>query len=223
MKITHIATGGILLLLVAAGFLMLDSANDKKFAQLQDKQNQLLEQIAKMKQPAPAPAPAPAMEEVAPAPTTVAAVSKDVPAAPKGVDATKQPAADPTLDLPNPTNDLKLAAAEQEILDAQMKQVDANLGVANNYNALQVKIKNLAVVARIKNYDEKHGFVELDAGKNRQLETGMVFDIRRDAVLVGKVTIGETVEEAVSIADVDLKSVPLGVVLKKGDEIVLLN
>lgn len=222
MKITQIATGGILLLLVAAGFLMLDSANDKKFAQLQDKQNELLEQIAKMKQPAPAPAPTPAVVEVAPASTAVAAAPKDLPAAPKGIDPTK-PAADPTLDLPNPTADLKLAAAEQEILDAQMKQVDANLGVANNYNALQVKIKNLPVVARIKNYDEKHGFVELDAGKNRQLETGMVFDVRRDAVLVGKVKIGETVEEAVSIADVDPKSVPLGVVLKKGDEIVLLN
>lgn len=223
MKITHIATGGILLLLVAAGFLMLDSANDKKFTQLQDKQNQLLEQISKMKQTAPAPAPAPAVEEVPPASTNVAVAPKDVPAAPKGVDATKQPTADPTLDLPNPANDLKLAAAEQEILDAQMKQVDANLGVANNYNALQVKIKNLPVVARIKNYDEKLGFVELDAGKNRQLETGMVFDIRRDAVIVGKVKIGETVEEAASIADVDPKSVPLGVVLKKGDEIVLLN
>ena len=69
----------------------------------------------------------------------------------------------------------------------------------------------------------KLGFVELDAGKNRQLEKGMVFHVRRDAVLVAQITIGETVEDTVSIADVDPKSIPVGVVLKQGDEVVLYN
>jgi hypothetical protein len=233
MKTTQFAIGGIVILLVAAGFLMLDSANDKKIAQIQDradKQNQRLEELIKQnKQPAPAPA---AVEApVAPVPTdakVVATKPKDAPAQPKGTNPTTAGtvAAQPSeVALPNPTLDLKLAAEEKKILDSQISQLESTAGnaTANEYNPLQVKIKNLPAVAKIKNYNEKLGFVELDAGKNRQLEKGMVFHVRRDAVLVAQITIGETVEDNVSIADVDPKSIPVGVVLKQGDEVVLYN
>ena len=231
MKTTQFAIGGILILLVAAGYLMLDSANDKKFAQMQDKQNQmqtqLLEQMAKLKQQ-PAPAPAAVEAPVAPAPTDgkVAATPKpkDAPAQPKGTNPAVAPDAG-EVTLPNPTRDLNLAAEEKKILDSQISQLESTAGnaTANEYNPLQVKIKNLPAVAKIKSYNEKLGFVELDAGKNRQLEKGMVFHVRRDAVLVAQITIGETVEDTVSIADVDPKSIPVGVVLKQGDEVVLYN
>lgn len=233
MKTTQFAIGGIILLLVAAGYLMLDSANDKKFAQLQDradKQAQRLEELIKQnKQAAPAPAAVEAPVPTAPTDGKVVATKpKDAPAQPKGVNPTAAAAVAPgtaEVTLPNPTLDLKLAAEEKKILDSQISQLESTAGnaTANEYNPLQVKIKNLAAIAKIKNYNEKLGFVELDAGKNRQLEKGMVFHVRRDAVLVAQVTIGETVEDTVSIADVDPKSIPVGVVLKPGDEIVLYN
>ena len=233
MKTTQFAIGGIILLLVAAGYLMLDSANDKKFAQLQDradKQAQRLEELIKQnKQAAPAPAAVEAPVPTAPTDGTVVATKpKDAPAQPKGVNPTPAVTGtgpDSEVALPNPTRDLKLAAEEKKILDSQISQLESTAGnaTANEYNPLQVKIKNLAPMAKIKNYNEKLGFVELDAGKNKNLAKGMVFHVRRDAVLVAQITIGETVEDTVSIADVDPKSIPVGVVLKPGDEVVLYN
>jgi len=226
MKITQLAIGGILILLVTAGYLMMDSANDKKFSQLQDRQNQLLEQISKMKQPPAAAVAAPAAAEVPPASTEVAVAAKDSTAKHPPAATPKGPgpkSASTDVILPNPATDLKLAEDEKKILETGIKQLDARNLPTGELNPLQVKIMNLPVVAKIKSFNEKLGFVELDAGKNRKLEKGMIFDVRREAVLVGKVVISDTIEEASSIADVDPKSVPVGVILKQGDELVLFN
>lgn len=221
MKITQIATGAIFLLLLVAGYLMLDSANDKKFAIMQDKLNKLTELAEK--KPAPTPAPAPEAVEVPPAPTDVVApatpkVTKTTPGegpAPNEVIGTEIP-------LPDPSADLKLAPGERALLTDAAQKINDELR-PKNYNPLQVKIKSLPSIAKVKSFNADYGFVELDAGKNKNLETGMHFDIRRGAMIVGKVTIGDTIEDGSSIADVDPKSVPIGVVLQAGDEIIQMD
>lgn len=221
MKITQIATGAIFLLLLVAGYLMLDTANDKKFAIMQDKLNKLTELAEK--KPAPAPAPAPEVVEVPPAPTDVVASGT-----PKATNTTPAETPSPTeapgteIPLPDPSADLKLAPGERALLTDAAQKINDELR-PKNYNSLQVKIKGLPSIAKVKSFNPDYGFVELDAGKNKNLETGMHFDIRRDAMIVGKVTIGDTIEDGSSIADVDPKSVPVGVVLQPGDEIIQMD
>lgn len=221
MKITHLATGAVVLLLLIAGYLMLDSANDKKFAQMQDKINQLVDLQQKSKL-ATTPAPAPDVAEVPSASTDT--VAKPIPAVTKSAPKASTEAIEPEVALPNPTEDLKLAPGEKALLMEASNKLKAELQpAAKTYNPLQLKIKSLPAVAKVKSFNPDYSFVELDAGKNKSLEKGMSFDLRRDAMIVGKVIIGETVEDALSIADVDPKSVPAGVVIQPGDEIILLN
>ena len=221
MKITQIATGAIFLLLLVAGYLMLDTANDKKFANMQDKLNKLTELAEK--KPAPTPAPAPEVVEVPPAPTDV--VASGTPTATNTTPAeTPVPTEAPgtEIPLPDPSADLKLAPGERALLNDAVKKINGELQ-PKNYNPLQVKIKGLPSIAKVKSFNADYGFVELDAGKNKNLETGMAFAIRRDAMIVGRVKIGDTIEDGSSIADVDPKSVPIGVVLQPGDEIIQLD
>lgn len=222
MKITQIATGAIFLLLLVAGYLMMDSANDKKFALMQDKLNKLTELAEK--KPAPPPAPTPASVEVPDAPTDVAVPPKPVKPAVVKAAPTPAPAEAPGTEiaLPDPAADLKLAPGERALLVEVAEKINQD-SRPKSYTPLQVKIKSLPAIAKVKSFNADYGFVELDAGKNRNLETGMSFDIRRDAMIVGKVRIGDTVEDALCIADVDPKSVPVGVVLQAGDEIIQMD
>ena len=218
MKITQIATGAIFLLLLVAGYLMLDTANDKKFANMQDKLNKLTELAEK--KPAPTPAPAPEVVEVPPAPTDV--VASGTPTATNTTPAETPAPTEATgteIALPDPAADLKLAPGERALLTDAAEKINSELQ-PKNYNPLQVKIKGLPSIAKVKSFNADYGFVELDAGKNKNLETGMAFAIRRDAMIVGRVKIGDTIEDGSSIADVEPKSVPIGVVLQPGDEII---
>jgi hypothetical protein len=224
MKVTQIAAGAIFLLVLAAGFLMVDSANDKKFALMQDKLNEMSKKIDQTKQ-APSPPPAP---EVEPVVAEVPKVAKSAPVAPKTAPAPVAEIAigappEPEITLPSPEDPLTLAPGEKALLLEAATKQDGSLATARSYNPLQVKIKNLPTVAKVKSFNADYGFVELDAGKNRALEKDMAFEIRRDAMIVGKVKITDSVEDAGCIADVDPKSVPAGVVLQPGDEIVRLN
>ncbi len=238
MKITHIALAGIVLLLVAAGYLMMDSAMDKKYAAQQDRLNQMMEVINKLKAPAPAPEAPPATAAVepsmmvAPVPATVAGVPKQKlgPAPMLPVNATPGspvPAVAPApgtpgagnVTLPNPASALSVAAQEKQLLDEQIALLKDQTAPPT-YTKVQLKIKSLPAMAKIKSYNSELAFVEMDAGKNRNIEAGMTFDIRRDSMLVGKVKVSDTVEDSSSIADVDVKSIPTGVQIQAGDELV---
>ena len=243
MKITHFAIAGIFILIIAAGYLLMDSATDKKFAAQQDKLNQMMEVISKLKTPAPAPAPEPPAVAQAPEPAMVAVpppTPSTVAAAPKqklgpapmlpGTPAQPQPqvpAVAPApgtpgagnVTLPNPAAALSIAAQEKQLLDEQIAQLKDQTAPPT-YTPLQLKIKNLPAIAKIKSYNSDLAFVEMDAGKNRNIEKGMTFDIRRDSMLVGKVKVSDTIEDASCIADVDIKTVPTGVQIQAGDELV---
>jgi hypothetical protein len=228
MKITHLAIAGIMLLAVAACFLMMDSANDKKIAAINDRQDKMMELLKQYNKPsapeAPAQAaPAPTAPPAAPAVAPVA-VPGAAPQAPRvGTPGTPGIAAHPGApaapDLPDPSASLKVAAQEKLLLDAEIAALKDKTAPPQ-YNPMQTRIKNLPAIAKIKNYNSDLAFVELDAGRNRNLEKGMTFSIRRDAVLVGKIRLSDTIEESSSIADVDVKSVPPGIQIQMGDELV---
>ena len=84
---------------------------------------------------------------------------------------------------------------------------------------LQRRVKLAPALGKVTDVVKEHGFVILDAGKTKQVTVGMKFDLRRDAGVVGRIQITE-VEDGQSIADLDPKSVPTGVEVNKGDDVI---
>jgi hypothetical protein len=84
---------------------------------------------------------------------------------------------------------------------------------------LQRRVKDAPSIGTVKEYVAEQGFVTLAAGKKNGIKEGMKFDLRRDASVVGRVTIS-IAEDSEAVADLDPKSVPAGVTVKTGDEII---
>ena len=84
---------------------------------------------------------------------------------------------------------------------------------------LQRRVKDAPSIGAVKEYVAEQGFVTLAAGKKNGIKEGMKFDLRRDAAVVGRVTIS-IAEDNEAVADLDPKSVPAGVTVKSGDEII---
>lgn len=84
---------------------------------------------------------------------------------------------------------------------------------------LQRRVKDAPSIGAVKEYVAEQGFVTLAAGKKNGIKEGMKFDLRRDASVVGRVTIS-IAEDSEAVADLDPKSVPAGVTVKTGDEII---
>jgi hypothetical protein len=60
----------------------------------------------------------------------------------------------------------------------------------------------------------------ISAGKDKQLAAGMKFDVRRGNGLVGRVTVGETIEAAEAVVDIDTTFILPGVRIEAGDELI---
>ncbi len=84
---------------------------------------------------------------------------------------------------------------------------------------LQRRIKDSPAMGKVKQTFLEQGFVALDVGSKGGLKTGLKFDLRRESAIVGRVTITE-VDEAEAVADLDPKSVPEGVKVQAGDELI---
>ena len=137
----------------------------------------------------------------------------------------------------------ELASKESQVLAAQMakganqtllkqptpaplpKQVPmphVNMSTANlppPMTPRQRQLMAMPVIARVKVYDKANGFIVIDAGKNKKLEEGMAFALRRDNAIIGRIKIG-TSEEVEAIGDIVPRSVPPGVTLEVGDEVI---
>ncbi|MDB6120217.1 MAG: hypothetical protein JWO08_3998, partial [Verrucomicrobiaceae bacterium] len=57
------------------------------------------------------------------------------------------------------------------------------------------------------------------SGSKQGLKEGQKFDVRRDASVVGRIRVS-SVDETEAVADLDVKSVPSGVTLRAGDEVI---
>ncbi len=235
MKLTHLAAGAIVLLLLVAGYLLMQTESDKRESRMQDKINALNAQLDKIKQGHPAPAETPAAaaapavaaakpgaaESAAPAPTADSA--KALPAPTPAVNpsagsetpaASADAAANPGVSLPA----LDLNAKEAQVIANIQKMQTPPEGEL--LNDLQKKIKNLPAIGNVKTFNQQHSFAVIDAGKKANLAPGMKFQVRRGAMLIGKATIGSTIEDAEAIADIDPATIPVGVEIKPGDQLV---
>lgn len=87
--------------------------------------------------------------------------------------------------------------------------------------ALQKQLLGLPAVAKVLEVHKEEGFAVVSAGKNKQFEPGMKFDVRRKDGLVGRVIISDTVDAAESVVDIDSTGNLPGVTIEVGDELVI--
>jgi hypothetical protein len=85
---------------------------------------------------------------------------------------------------------------------------------------MQKKIMAMPTIAKVKEYQADAGFTVITAGKNQRVAKGTQFDLRRDNAVVGRITVGDVIEAEEAIADLDPKSVPAGVTVMVGDEVI---
>ena len=85
---------------------------------------------------------------------------------------------------------------------------------------LQKRIIAMPTIAKVKEYQADAGFVVITAGKSQRISKGTQFDLRRENAVIGRITVGDIIEDAESIADLDSKSVPAGVTVKVDDEVI---
>ena len=86
--------------------------------------------------------------------------------------------------------------------------------------ALQKQIIAMPTIAKVKQYEKDAGFVVISAGKSQRISKGTQFDLRRENAVVGRITIGDTIEDEESVGDLDPATVPTGVVVQAGDEVI---
>jgi hypothetical protein len=143
--------------------------------------------------------PVPPVEEAPPEPEPVVAAEEMAGNSLVGVSPTKK---DGSVAVPGGRK-TPASISEMPLLTAQQRQVAKS-----------------AVVARVTDVKLKEGFVVVDAGSDKGLAPGQMFDVRRANGLVGRVKISGTVAEAEAIADVIPGATPPGVKIESGDELV---
>lgn len=87
--------------------------------------------------------------------------------------------------------------------------------------ALQKQLLGMPAMAKIVEVHNDQGFAVISAGKNKNLEKGMKFDVRRGDGLVGRVAVGETIEADTAVVDIDSAVKLPGVQIETGDELIL--
>ena len=87
---------------------------------------------------------------------------------------------------------------------------------------IQTQIMAQPAIARVENANAaaNEGFVILDRGLNANLAKGDAFAVRRGTAVIGRVVIGETMEETRCVAEVLARHLVQGMVIQKGDEII---
>lgn len=86
---------------------------------------------------------------------------------------------------------------------------------------LQKQILGMPAFAKVVESHTDQGFAVINAGKDKQVTPGMKFDVRRGNGLVGRVSVGETIEAAEAVVDIDSSVVIPGVRIEAGDELIL--
>jgi hypothetical protein len=75
------------------------------------------------------------------------------------------------------------------------------------------------VLAEVKQFAKDYGFVEITAGSGAKIEKGMGFAIRRGNAIIARIKVTD-VEASSAVADVDSRSLPPGVNIEPGDEVI---
>lgn len=83
----------------------------------------------------------------------------------------------------------------------------------------QRQVMSAPAIARVTEVQVESGFVVISAGSGRKIEKGMPFAIRRGDAIVARVKV-TLVEEGNAVADIVRESIPVGVSVQQGDDVI---
>jgi len=201
MRLTHFALVLTLILLAITAYLAWEGQQAAKGAQEELK-------FVK-KQQAAQEAAHPRAESLVAMPTAAQATASISPPAPGTIAVQPAPMAG---SLPLPGGGLTVPKV---VTDAGAAGTNPNL-----MTPMQKEVAAAITVAKVKTVVLDQGFVVIDAGSKQQIAKGMKFDIRRGTAVLAKATVTEAVDEQEAVADLDLASIPTGVTIEPGDEII---
>ena len=222
MKLTHFAHALTIALLLVTAYLAYESLEESKRAS--EKLNRLTAQYPGAGSPAPvSEIPVPGLPPSSPeAALPVVAATPSLPPTPLPTPAPVVPSVstEPTAaslaavagspGLPQPP-----AATEPTALPPSA----APAGQPAPLTPLQRRVADAPSLGKISEVVPEHGFVTFSAPADVGLKEGMKFDLRRQAAVVGRITI-VAVEPGAVLANLDAKSVPAGLSVQQGDEVI---
>ncbi|MCA1964788.1 MAG: hypothetical protein LDL31_12665 [Prosthecobacter sp.] len=101
------------------------------------------------------------------------------------------------------------------VAEAEAKGINTN-----TLTPAQKQVKAAPAVAKIKTIVKDQGFVVLDAGSKQGLSKGQELLVRRENGVLGRLKVADTIEENEAVADLDLSSIPPGVTIEPGDDVI---
>ena len=110
-----------------------------------------------------------------------------------------------------------LEAEKEALLESIRRKKDEE---AAELTEEQRKISEAPAIAKIEAVDGGKGFVIINAGSAKGLESGVRFNIRRDKFIVGEIEITKVIDEGKSFADIDSAKIPQGLSIRMGDDVV---
>jgi hypothetical protein len=101
------------------------------------------------------------------------------------------------------------------VIDAESKGISTN-----TLTPTQKLVLAAQPLAKVKTVIMEQGFVIIDAGSKQGIAKGQPYEIRRAGGVLARIKIADTVEPDEAVADLDLASIPVGVQIEPGDEII---
>ncbi|TDU73193.1 hypothetical protein EI77_01661 [Prosthecobacter fusiformis] len=203
MRLTHFAQALTLILLCVTGYLAWEGQQEIKGLKKErdfERQQRLAEQTA-----------SPAQESLIPLPTAATSITP--------------PPTPGTIASPEPRPEELMAGAStlpgggltvpKSVMEAEAQGISTN-----TLTPLQKMVLAAQPVAKIKTVVREQGFIIIDAGSAQGIAKGQKYEIRRANAVLGKVTVTDSVEATEAVADLDFASIPSGVTLEPGDELI---
>jgi hypothetical protein len=126
------------------------------------------------------------------------------------------PAPTPMPPTPGPSPRLPVTPENNPALSAALESADASpLALTPRQRLIAASPR----LAEVKHYEKEHGLVEITAGKARKIENGMGFAIRLGHAIIARVKVVD-VDTETSVAEVSASSLPPGVIIEVGDEVI---
>jgi|JI6StandDraft_1071083.scaffolds.fasta_scaffold02238_9 hypothetical protein len=103
----------------------------------------------------------------------------------------------------------------KSVSEAEAKGVNTN-----TLTPVQKQVMAATPVAKVKTVVKDQGFIILDAGSKQGIAKGQQLEVRRENAVLGKLRVTDTIEENEAVADLDLSSIPAGVTIEPGDDVI---
>ena len=101
------------------------------------------------------------------------------------------------------------------VAEAEAKGVNTN-----TLTPAQKQVMAAVPVAKVKTVVKDQGFIILNAGSKQGITKGQQLEVRRENAILGKLRVSDTIEENEAVADLDLSSIPAGVTIEPGDDVI---